>query len=199
MNQLLALKGFLVLSKENLANPARVAEYIAKEERIASTLENQIVFTRYYQDMGVNDPVWQNVEAHVKDAAASLPVREIAVRTDCAGLEVYADPLFEKVCYNLIDNALRYGGEGLTSVRVSMKESEEGLVIVCEDDGAGIGPEDKAHLFERGFGKNTGLGLFLVREILGITGITIRETSEPGNGARFEIAVPKGSYRFAGK
>jgi len=198
-NQLLALKGFLQLSKNQLADPARMADYIAKEERIALTLENQIVFTRYYQDMGVNDPVWQNVGTQVHDAAASLPLLTIAVRTDCAGLEVYADPLFEKVFYNLIDNALRYGGENMTAVRVSMKESDEGLVIVCEDDGAGIAHEDKEHLFERGFGKNTGLGLFLVREILGITGITIRETSEPGNGARFEIAVPKGSYRFAGK
>ncbi len=198
-NQLLALKGFLLLSKDQLADPARMAEYIAKEERIALTLENQIVFTRYYQDMGVNDPVWQNVGTHVKTAAASLPLGTIAVRTDCAGFEVYADPLFEKVFYNLIDNALRYGGEGMTAVRVAMKESEEGLVILCEDDGAGIGPEEKAHLFERGFGKNTGLGLFLVREIIGITGITIRETSEPGNGARFEITVPKGAYRVAGK
>jgi len=38
--------------------------------------------------------------------------------------------------------------------------------------------------------------LIFVREILAITGITIRETGEPGKGARFEITVPKGGYRF---
>ncbi|MDD4136719.1 MAG: PAS domain S-box protein [Methanoregula sp.] len=195
-NQLLALNGFLALSKENLADHDRMAEFIAKEERIAATLESQIVFTRYYQDMGVNEPVWQNVEAHVKNAAASLPLKGITISTGCSDLEVYADPLFEKVFYNLIDNALRYGGAGLTTVRISSHESAEGLVLICEDDGAGIGPADKAHLFERGFGKNTGFGLFLVREILGITGITIRETSEPGTGARFELLVPRGGYRF---
>ena len=48
----------------------------------------------------------------------------------------------------------------------------------------------------RGFGEHTGLGLFLSREILSITGITIAETSEPGKGARFEMIVPKGAYRF---
>jgi len=43
--------------------------------------------------------------------------------------------------------------------------------------------------------KNTGLGLFLSREILSITGITIRENGDPGKGARFEMVVPNGIYR----
>jgi signal transduction histidine kinase len=68
-------------------------------------------------------------------------------------------------------------------------------VIACEDDGAGISVDDKKRLFERGYGKNTGLGLFLSREILSITGIAIKETSEPEKGARFEILVPKTAYR----
>ena len=42
-------------------------------------------------------------------------------------------------------------------------------------------------------------GLYLMREILAITGITIRETGEPGKGARFEMVVPKGIWHLAGK
>ena len=53
-------------------------------------------------------------------------------------------------------------------------------------------------IFERGFGKNTGLGLAVSREILSITGITIIETGEPGKGARFEMAVLKGMWRMTG-
>jgi signal transduction histidine kinase len=49
----------------------------------------------------------------------------------------------------------------------------------------------------RGFGKQTGLGLFFTREVLAITGLSITETGTPGKGARFEIAVPKGEYRIA--
>ena len=41
--------------------------------------------------------------------------------------------------------------------------------------------------------------LIFVREILDITGITIRETGEPGKGARFEMTVPNGAWRNAGK
>ncbi len=69
------------------------------------------------------------------------------------------------------------------------------LILLFEDNGAGIPVEDKPRLFTKGFGKNTGLGLFLSREILSITGISITENGEPGKGARFEIAVPKGMYR----
>jgi CheY-like chemotaxis protein len=42
---------------------------------------------------------------------------------------------------------------------------------------------------------NTGLGLALSREILDITGIAIKETGEPGKGARFEMTMPKGMWR----
>jgi signal transduction histidine kinase len=52
-------------------------------------------------------------------------------------------------------------------------------------------------LFTKGFGKHTGLGLYLSREILSITGITITENGEPGKGARFEMTVPDGSYRWS--
>jgi len=41
-------------------------------------------------------------------------------------------------------------------------------------------------------------GLFFIREILDITGITITETGEPGKGARFEMKVPNGMWRMAG-
>jgi signal transduction histidine kinase len=112
---------------------------------------------------------------------------------------VYADPLFDKVFYNLIENALVYGGDRLTTIRISTHESGNGLTIACEDDGKGICEQDKKRLFERGYGKHTGFGLYLSREILLITGITITETSLPGSGARFEIHVPKGAYRFNGE
>jgi signal transduction histidine kinase len=69
-------------------------------------------------------------------------------------------------------------------------------VIIYEDDGEGIPAGDKEHIFRRGFGKHTGLGLFLSREILAITGITIRESGEPGKGVRFEILVPGDMYRI---
>ena len=114
-------------------------------------------------------------------------------------LKVFANPLLGRVFYNLIDNALRYGGEKMTRISISSFEMQNGLILIVEDDGAGIGPEDKRNLFIRGLGRNTGYGFFLSREILGITGMTICETGEPGEGVRFEITVPKGTYRSLGR
>jgi signal transduction histidine kinase len=197
-NQLFSLKAFLELSKESLGDAARTSEYILKEERAANAIERQIVFTEEYQDLGVKAPVWQSVDACIKRAQDSLPMRDVRVIMDSPDVEVFADPLFEKVFYNLIDNALRYGGQKMALIRITSQGTGPGLVISVEDDGVGISAEDKKQLFERGFGHHTGLGLFLSREILSITGITITETSEPGKGARFEILVPVGGYWISG-
>jgi len=61
--------------------------------------------------------------------------------------------------------------------------------------GTGILPDEKEKIFGRGSWKNTGPFLFLVREILGIKGISISGNGKPGSGSRFEIVNPPGSYR----
>jgi PAS domain S-box-containing protein len=195
-NQLLSLSANLVLSKESLDDPVRTSEYIAKEERIAETIANQISFTKDYEDLGVRAPVWQKVNCIVISIIARLPIQDIRVDTGDPELEIFADPLLEKVFYNLIDNALRYGGDTITAIHVTNRQDNEVLIIAVEDDGAGISQEEKTKLFTKGYGKHTGLGLFLSREILSITGITITENGEPDAGARFEITVPKGMWRL---
>jgi signal transduction histidine kinase len=82
---------------------------------------------------------------------------------------------------------------------LSSRNSCEGLLIVYEDDGIGISETAKEDIFEPGHGTQRGLGMFLSREILAITGIMIREKGTEGKGVRFEINVPKGTYRIAGK
>jgi signal transduction histidine kinase len=111
-----------------------------------------------------------------------------------AGLELFADPLIVRVVYNIMENAVRYGGR-ITTIRFFLDFRNGNQIVVCEDDGVGIPEADKKKIFERGFGKNTGLGLFLAREILSITGISIAETGAPGSGARFEMVIPHGAFR----
>jgi len=195
-NQLFSILAHIELSKENHGDPSQTSEHLLKIERAARAIERQIAFTKEYEDLGVTAPVWQPVASCVSQAITLLPMRDVNVDLRVSDLEVYADPLFERVFYNLIDNALRYGGPDMTRIRISKLESGTGMVIVVEDDGTGIAAEDKERLFTRGFGKHTGLGLFLSREILAITGITIAENGEPGKGARFEIVVPKGGWRY---
>lgn len=196
LNQLTALKGYLELSDLSPEDPALLRKYHERELKIADSIQHQILFTREYQDIGVKDPVWQDLNLSLIRAKGRLDLGKVTATIDRTDLEIYADPLFDKVFYNLIDNALTYGGENLTTICITTRESDQGLMILCEDDGGGISETDKKRLFERGYGKHTGLGLYLCREILQITGISIDETSAPCCGARFEIHVPKGAYRI---
>jgi signal transduction histidine kinase len=83
-----------------------------------------------------------------------LPMQNIHIEVDPKNPKIFVDPLFEKVFYNLIDNALHYGGAAIKTIRASSHEIDTGLKIVCEDDGVGISPENKEHLFTQGFSEN---------------------------------------------
>jgi signal transduction histidine kinase len=156
-------------------------------------MRTQILFTRDYQEIGSSAPRWQNLEAVISRAAGTLTLTGISLESRLRDLWVYADPLIEKVFFNLLENSLRHGGN-VSTVRVFSRESDEGLTIVYEDNGVGVPADVKEKIFRREYFQNTGLGLYLSREILAITKMEIRETGITGEGARFEIFVPKGSY-----
>jgi PAS domain S-box-containing protein len=192
-NQLLVLKGHLCLLEDQHPDPVHAAQ-IRGIAAAADRISGMIAFTREYEKIGASAPVWQDCRTLVDTAAREAVPGPIAVKNDLPyGTELYADPLIARVFYNLIGNAMQHGGK--TSFLHFFVDESARTILVCEDDGDGVPADRKEKIFERGFGKHTGLGLFLSREILGITGITIRETGKPGKGARFEMNVPEGAYR----
>ncbi|MFA7303016.1 MAG: PAS domain S-box protein [Methanoregula sp.] len=194
LNQITGLIMLLQIVEESSTDP-EIIGFVRKAEGATERITRQIEFTREYQDIGVELPHWQNVTDLIRTARTQLTECPFELRVELDGIEIYADPLLVKVFYNLLENAVRHG-EHVSMVRFFYQESGDALVLVYEDNGAGIDPDSRKHLFKRGFGKHTGFGLYLIREILSITGITIAETGTPGMGARFELVVPKGMYRF---
>ncbi|MFY9800620.1 MAG: PAS domain-containing sensor histidine kinase [Methanoregula sp.] len=194
LNQLTAILGYLELTKMKYPD-SFLQEFINKEIQAAQNIRTQIMFTKDYQNIGVQSPQWFNLKKIIVANTALLPLSTVNVIVDCDNLEIYADPMLEKVFYTLFENALRHG-KTITTIEFSCQTVADGLVVTCQDNGEGIPDEYKEAIFERKFFKHTGFGLFLSRTILGITGITIRETGEPGKGARFEIMVPTGAYWF---
>lgn len=194
-NQLTILMGYLeVLEDSDLESSSD--EYCRKITTVVERISSMIRFTKEYDQIGIHSPVWQDTRTLVETAEREAPLREIMVKNDLpGGTDIFADLLIGKVFYNLIDNAVRYGGK-ISTIRFSAQIWEGDHIVVCEDDGDGVTADEKEKIFERGFGKNTGLGLFLSREILAITGLSIRECGVPGTGARFEILVPSGKFRI---
>jgi PAS domain S-box-containing protein len=193
LNQMQVLTGYLALYKIRERDPELVA-YVEKMSRAASNVQQQIAFTKDYQDIGSQAPTWVPIGRQTAEAFVQLHLKGVALDERTGGVEILIDPLAMKVPYNLIDNSMRHG-EHVNRIKIGAEQVGEAMMLVYEDNGVGIGPADKELIFKKGYGKNTGLGLFLIREVLAITGTTIKECGEPGRGARFEIMVPHGSWR----
>jgi len=193
INNLTVLMGYNDLLKHTVTD-TKILAMLDKEEIALQGVHRQIEFTREYYNLGVKSPVWQNI-CETATRAYSQFVTTLAFTCDTQDLEIFADPLLEKVFYNLFDNAIRHG-ESVTQIRIYCVREGPDLLLIFGDDGQGVLPGDKERIFRRGFGKHTGLGLFLTREILAITRIEITETGEFEKGARFELRIPAGLYRF---
>jgi PAS domain S-box-containing protein len=190
LNDVSAILGYLGILRMKFQNPA-LAYYFNKLEELTKAIQHLISDTKNYQNLGISEPTWQDIDKIIRHLQIPETVK---FTVDLQSVEIYADPMLEKVFFNLLDNSIRHGGK-VTEIRISSRQSNEELMVVWEDNGTGIPEEEKDNIFENGYGKNTGHGLFLCREILTITDMTIQETGEPGKGARFEIMVPSGKYR----
>jgi signal transduction histidine kinase len=178
----------------DMDRPTQSADIQKIKEAIAK-IHRQVKFIKEYQDIGVSSPEWQNVADTIMRARVGASLGKVTIDVEIQNIEIFADRLLEKAFFYMIDNALKHGGERLTRIRFSSHMAESSLVIVCEDDGAGISPMKKGSLFPEEYGRHVGYGLFFIKQILAETGIMVREAGLPGKGARFEIHVPAGEFR----
>jgi len=192
-NQLAIVRGYTQMAALRKPDPA-VGDFLTKIDTAGNVIERQIEFMRMYQDLGVKAPSWFRID----DLVCSARPADLSVTCTCGATDIFADPMIGRVFFNLFDNAVRHG-KTVTQITVRCEKVSENLVITVEDNGVGVPLDEKQKIFEKGYGRHTGFGLFLVREILAITGSSIHETGCPGKGARFEITVPAGSYRLAEK
>lgn len=191
LNKISIILGYLEVA-EGQIEQNEMNNLIGKIGSATKAIQSQIEFTHVYQNLGTHLPYWQKLDSVMP--WSHLP-ETIGLIADVPFVEIFADPLLERVFFNLIDNSVRHG-EKVTEIRVFTRRSDNGLIIVWEDNGIGIREAEKGKIFERGFGKNTGLGMFLIREILSLTDILIQETGKEGEGVRFEILVPFGKFRM---
>jgi PAS domain S-box-containing protein len=193
-NKLTAIEGYVGLALRE-KEPDKARTYLSKCQMASGAARSLIQFTREYEGLESLAPDWCAVDELFRRAAGQLNLEGVGLDVSVGGLRVYGDAMLEKVFLNLMDNSLRHGGN-VSRISLACQDRGDCLVLAYQDNGAGVPAEEKARIFDRGYGKNTGLGLSLVKGILAITGIEITETGEPGKGARFEMTVPGGAYRF---
>lgn len=195
-NKLTALRGFVELSRKASTEDERLT-FVEKEVEILGIISNLIQKTKDYLQMGKNQPQWLTLEPMIEIQFSRISrEHEISLSCNLKGLEIYADPLISRVFYNLLHNSVVHG-KTVTRISFTFREVAERIVLLCEDDGEGISPELAVDLFHRISGGEGRFGLFFAREFLTIQGMEIAQTGVYGEGARFEIIIPKGKYRFS--
>ena len=181
-----ALEACLDRGRESVDDPEMLALLRRIGDGVAA-VSRRIAVSREFRVLGTRPSAWQPVQAALEEACGRLDPGPVAVRAWAARLEVYADPALPVAFYHLLHNATR-PGTGATLVVITYRHGPEGCRIIVEDDGLGVPAEERDTLFSPAAGRY-GRGLFLAREILGITGIGIAEEGT-GSGARFVLSVP---------
>ena len=192
-NQLTILQANIGLAQSLYQEP-EMLKRLSRMENAVLNIDSHLKFAQEYQEIGSASPIWQDATSLIERLEVGKEMGRLDL-SNLDGLHIFADPIFPKVFHNLMENTLKYGASP-ASVLMSATEVNGSLRLTYEDEGPGILAEDKRRIFERGYGRGLGLGLFLSREILGITGITIAETGVPGQGTRFEMTVPLGHFHW---
>jgi PAS domain S-box-containing protein len=204
-NKLFTIIANTYLLRKKCTNQADVLNGINKIEQAVKDSVRIFEFAKMYEQLGVEELKYVNVENMLNDATALFSDLNFKVINNCHGLTLLADSFLRQLFYNFIDNTIKYGKK-TTSARVYYEKGNQSeLQLVYEDDGVGISAEDKMQLFKEGFstGGSTGYGLFLTRKMIEVYGWQIQETGEPGKGAKFVISIPsvnsngKETYRIS--
>lgn len=130
--------------------------------------------------------------------AITLAPAHLVQYESCAEATLYGDrEKLSQVMTNLLGNAGKYSPEG-TTILLKCQLVGKQVQFNVIDEGMGIAPDDKVHLFERYYRvkdterssvKGFGIGLYLVAEILKLHGSEIKVESELGKGSTFSFSL----------
>ncbi|MBI5162364.1 MAG: CHASE2 domain-containing protein [Magnetospirillum sp.] len=143
-------------------------------------------------------PLHDCLSKAVRLAQGHHPRRRIAVDVAEGDLRLMADPpLLSTALLNLLDNALKYSGDG-TAVTVSVTATATALRIAVADQGIGIAAADRERVFEKFYRApqaagtpGTGMGLGIARRIVELHGGTLALDSEAGRGTTVTVTLPR--------
>jgi len=192
-NKVTVLLGYLARAIRREQDPV-ILEYLRRQESAAQAIRDEITVTRDFKDLGMDPPEWLNIHNIVDSVAGRYAESPVAFDIDLPDLLVYADRQMERVFSRLIENAVT-ATPPPPLIRISAEEKDSRVVISVEYAGPGIRAEDKEQIFLPGSTVVGMRGLFIIHEILSLTGISLSETGESGKTTRFEIGIPPESYR----
>ena len=175
-----------------LLNTRRLSSLIG-DILLLSKVENQTI-AREKTEFRLDEQVRQSIlslepQWSEKETDFDVELEEISYRGD--------ERLLMHVWNNLIGNAVKFNPPN-AAVRLRLVRADGGVVFTVEDEGPGIPPEARKHIFDKFYQgdsshreEGNGLGLALVKRILNVCGGEIAQENLPGRGCRFTVKLPE--------
>jgi two-component system phosphate regulon sensor histidine kinase PhoR len=176
-----------------------------ESERLTHLIDNVLDFARLERGKASYNFAEGRLEEVVERALDvcryRLEKERMRLRTDVEpGLPVVRmdEDAMTLVLLNLVDNAVKYGGDG-GEVSVTLGRAPGGVALTVRDRGTGIAPEEQPRIFERFYRagsararnvRGSGIGLALVKHIAEAHGGRVEVDSKPGQGATFTVFLP---------
>lgn len=194
MNLVMGINGYIDIIEE-IIDDEEAKLLLRKSRSLGDRVRRVAELTRSYQDLGTRPPSFIEVAESVNKILSRHEFTgKVEADVKLGGLLLFVDRMFDVVIYEIVRNSLQFGGTGV-KMRFFIQPDPDGLLLVIEDTGPGVKPDEKEEIFARNYADRKGYGLYLASEILDITGVKIRETGTFGEGARFELIFPHDSYR----
>lgn len=184
--------------------PGFSTQIYTESKRMIRLVEDIIKLS--HLDEGADDMKWENTDLFVLAGAVmeslASEAKKAEIKTELRGESavIYAIPqLLESIVYNLCDNAIKYNRTGGT-VCVTVRPSENEVLLCVADTGIGIPAEHQARIFERFYRVDksrskeiggTGLGLSIVKHAARLHSAKIELHSVPGEGTTITVRFPK--------
>ena len=210
-----AIIGYADLASRHLDDPAKLEKYMENiqvcGQNLLMLLNNVLDLARIENDktemeysVSDVDKDFRNCIAMFRNQADSKG-QTITVTAHLLHPYVYVDiPHLTEVCTNLVSNAVKYTGAGGTircdvTQKPGEKESWCNMVITVADNGIGISQEFQKHIFEPFERERTstvskvegsGIGMGIVKKLVGLMGGTVAVESKIGVGSTFTVTIP---------
>lgn len=138
----------------------------------------------------------ESMKQWIKLFSASAQKKHITISMDAPDtIMLRADQdKIERICYNLLSNALKYTSEG-GEITLTAKEENGRVMISVADNGCGISSDELPYIFDRFYqaknaGRGTGIGLAIVKAFTELHHGEVSATSIEGKGSTFTIHIP---------
>ena len=210
-----AIIGYADLASRHLDDPAKLEKYMENiqvcGQNLLMLLNNVLDLARIENDktemeysVSDIDKDFRNCIAMFRNLADSKG-QTLMVTTQLLHPYIYADiPHLTEVCTNLVSNAVKYTGAGGTircdvTQKPGEKESWCNMVITVADNGIGMSQEFQKHIFEPFERERTstvskvegsGIGMGIVKKLVGLMGGTVEVESRIGVGSTFTVTIP---------